>query len=126
MAEKLIDITTGDISITAKLNDSPTAVSIWEALPVEGRVNRWGEEIYFKIPVSAEQEKDARAEVNVGELGYWPVGEAFCIFFGPTPMSGGDKPVAASPVNIVGEVEGDSTVLTVVPDGAAIRLSRLE
>ena len=121
-----IIITAGNISLRAELNNSPTAQQIWEALPIEGRANTWGDEIYFDIPVVAEQEADARADVAVGELGYWPVGHAFCIFFGPTPVSSGSQPRAASPVNILGNVLGDSTQFRAVPGGATIRLERDE
>ena len=69
-------------TFTAELNESPTAAAIWEQLPVESQVNTWGEEIYFEIPVDMPQEADARDILSVGELGYWPVGRAFCIFFG--------------------------------------------
>jgi hypothetical protein len=119
-----ITISTEGISLPAELNDSPTAQRIWEALPIEGRANTWGDEVYFEIPVVAKQEPDARAEVEVGELGYWPVGHAFCIFFGPTPASTGEQPRAYSPVNILGRVVGDATRLRVVRSGAEVRLTR--
>jgi hypothetical protein len=112
------------ISLPAELNDSPTARRIWEALPIEGRASTWGDEIYFEIPVVAGQEPDARAEVEVGELGYWPVGHAFCVFFGPTPASVDERPRAYSPVNILGRVVGDATRLRAVRSGAAVRLTR--
>jgi hypothetical protein len=119
-----ITISTEGISLPAELNDSPTAQRIWEALPIEGQANTWGDEIYFEIPVVAEQEPDARAEVEVGELGYWPVGHAFCAFFGPTPASVDERPRAYSPVNILGRVVGDATRLRAVRSGAAVRLTR--
>lgn len=121
-----IVITAGDVSLQAELNDGPTALKVWGALPIEGRANTWGDEIYFAIPVNAEQERDARADVEVGELGYWPVGKAFCIFFGPTPASSGDKPRAASPVNVLGRVLGDATEFRAVPGGAKVLLERAE
>jgi hypothetical protein len=121
---KSIIISFERISLPAELNDSPTAQRIWEALPIEGQANTWGDEIYFEIPVVAAQEPDARAEVEVGELGYWPVGHAFCIFFGPTPASTGERPRAYSPVNILGRVVGDATRLRAVRGGAAVRLTR--
>jgi hypothetical protein len=119
-----ITISTEGISLPAELNDSPTAQRIWEALPIEGQANTWGDEIYFEIPVVAEQEPDARAEVEIGELGYWPVGHAFCVFFGPTPASVDERPRAYSPVNILGRVVGDATRLRAVRSGAAVRLTR--
>jgi len=99
---------------------------IWESLPIDGQANTWGDEIYFEIPVVAEQEPGARADVEVGELGYWPVGHAFCIFFGPTPVSRGDKPRAYSPVSILGKVKGDARQFRVVHQGDPVRLERLE
>lgn len=119
-----ITITAGDVSLPAELNETPTARQIWTALPIEGRANVWGDEIYFDIAVKAGPESDARAEVEVGELGYWPMGHAFCIFFGPTPVSTGDKPRAASPVNILGRVLGDATQFRDVPGGTLVRLEK--
>ncbi len=117
-----ITITAGSVTMEAELNDSSTAQMIWKALPITGRANTWGDEIYFEIPVEAEQAPDARADVEVGELGYWPVGRAFCIFFGPTPVSTGDQPRAASPVNIVGQVLGDATAFRQTAAGATVTL----
>jgi len=121
-----ITIAAGDVSLPAELNDSPTARQIWEVLPIEGRANIWGDEIYFEVPVMADQEPDARAEVAVGELGYWPVGHAFCIFFGPTPVSTDERPRAYSPVNILGHVLGDATQFRAVGSGARVQIARLE
>lgn len=112
------------VSMEAELNDSPTAQMVWDALPITGRANTWGDEVYFEIPVRTEQAPGARADVEVGELGYWPVGHAFCIFFGPTPASSGDRPRAASPVNILGRVLGDATEFRKVPAGAEVELDR--
>jgi hypothetical protein len=117
-----IIITAGDVSLEADLNDSPTARQVWEVLPVEGTANVWGEEIYFKIPVEASQASDAREEVEVGELGYWPTGRALCIFFGPTPVSTGERPRAYSPVNILGRVLGDAKQLRAVSQGTTVRV----
>ena len=122
--ERKICITAGKVTAEAILNDSPTARKIWEALPIEERGNTWGDEIYFGIPVDAKPEKDAREIVAVGELGYWPPGSAFCIFFGRTPASTDDRPRAASAVNIIGKVLGDATVFKAVASGTKIRLVR--
>jgi hypothetical protein len=122
--ERKICITAGKVTAEAILNDSPTAGKIWDALPIEGRGNTWGDEIYFGIPVDAKSEKDAREIVAVGELGYWPPGSAFCIFFGRTPASTDERPRAASAVNIVGRVLGDATAFKAVASGTKIRLER--
>jgi len=117
-----ITITAGKVSLPATLNDSPSAKAVWAALPIEARANRWGEEIYFEIDVQLEEAGDARAEMKVGELAYWPPGSAFCIFFGPTPVSRGQEPRAASNVNPLGMVEGDATAFTAVRNGEKVRL----
>jgi hypothetical protein len=122
--ERKITITAGKVSAQALLNDSPTATQIWDGLPIEARGNTWGDEIYFSIPVKASQEKDAREIMAVGELGYWPPGSAFCIFFGPTPASTDNRPRAASAVNVIGRVVGDATVFKGVSSGARVKLER--
>ena len=122
--EKKIRILIGELKVEAELNDSKTAQVIWEALPIEGKGNLWGEEIYFSIPVKVAQEKGAREVVSAGELGYWPTGHAFCIFFGPTPASRGDEIRAGSAVNIIGKVLSDPKVFLKVKDAAKITLEK--
>ena len=117
-----ITIAAGQTRFRAQLNDSATARAILEALPIQARANRWGGEIYFSIPVEAGTEAGAREVAQAGELGYWPPGNAFCIFFGRTPASEGEEIRAASAVNIVGRVEGDLAELWNVPEGAKITL----
>jgi uncharacterized protein len=119
-----IQISVGEVSAAAVLAENPTADAIWEAMPLIGQANRWGDEIYFEIPVHMPQADDARELVEPGELGYWPVGRAFCIFWGPTPASQGDEPRAYSPVNVFGRLEGDPSAFDPVRDGTAIRVER--
>lgn len=123
--EKKIRILISDLQVEAELNESKTAQLIWKDLPIEGKANLWGEEIYFSIAMKTEQDKGAREVVSAGELGYWPPGHAFCIFFGPTPISHGDEIRAASAVNIIGEVLGDPKVFRKARDGAKIRLEKV-
>lgn len=120
---KNISIKAGQIEIAAELNETETAQAIWDALPIKARGNRWGDEIYFSIPVTLGEE-NARAVVDVGDLAYWPSGNGFCIFFGPTPMSSGAEPVPASPCNVFGKIIGDATILKLVPSGAEILIER--
>lgn len=122
--KRTITITAAHVSATAILRQTPSADAIWSALPIEGRANTWGDEIYFSIPVKAALEQDAQEVVQLGDLGYWPPGTAFCIFFGPTPSSRGDEIRPASAVNIVGRVEGDPKVFKQVADGTKVILSR--
>lgn len=121
-----LHITAGAVTVSAQLNDSPTAHLLWDALPIDGKANRWGDEIYFSISVDADEEPDARAAVEVGEIAFWPPGNAFCIFWGPTPASRGDQPMAASPVNVLGKIAGDAAQFGRVASGAQVRLERGE
>ncbi len=120
-----IQITAGEVTVTAELNHTNTANLIWEALPIEGSAQTWGDEIYFEIPVDAGGEQGQEV-VELGDLGYWPPGSAFCIFFGPTPMSRGDEIRPASPVTVFGKIEGDPTVLKAVPSGTAVNIEKAE
>jgi len=115
-----------DISMEAELLDTPTARQIGEALPLEGSVNVWGDEIYFDISLTIDQESGASQNVEVGDLGYWPAGPAFCIFFGPTPVSTGDQPRAYSPVNVFGRVLGNPQLFKSVSSGATIKITPAE
>jgi len=109
-----IRITAGAIEAGAELNNTETAEAIWQALPIKGRVNLWGDEVYFSIPLSLQLEAGQEV-VSVGDLGYWPDGNAFCIFFGPTPASQRDEIRPASPVTVFGRVIGDATIFKKVP-----------
>jgi len=121
-----IIIAVENILIKAELLDTPTGRKIAEALPLEGTVNVWGDEIYFDIPLAIEQEPDACQDVEVGDLAYWPAGPAFCIFFGPTPVSSGDQPRAYSPVNVFGRALDNLELLKSVSGGAAIKITPAE
>ena len=122
--DRKIRITAGNVRAEAGLHESPTADLLWDTLPVTGRANLWGEEIYFEIPLDAPAEPGAREEMAVGEIAFWPPGQAFCIFFGPTPASAGDAPRAASPVNPLGKITGDPKQFLSVPGGADVRIER--
>ncbi len=108
-----ITVRIGAVQFSGQLNDSPTARAILALLPATFRMSRWGDEYYGALPKSLEvaEAPDARDRTAVGELAYWPPGNALCLFFGPTPASNGDEPRAASPVNPVGTVSGDFAAL---------------
>jgi len=98
--------------IRAKLlieKNPKTCNAIWDNLPFDLNLARWGEELYGEIPVTIDRE-NAQVDCEVGDIGYWPDGKGFCIFFGPTPVSKDDKPKAASPVNIFAKIEGDAKI----------------
>ncbi len=122
MAKKIM-IKTGQIQIEAEFNNTKTAEAIWEALPIERQANLWGDEIYFAIPVKMELEKGQEV-VQIGDLGYWPPGTAFCIFFGETPVSRKGEIRPASAVTVFGKVSSDTTVFKKVSSGAEILISK--
>ncbi len=118
-----IRITAADVVVEAELNDSACAQAIAAALPIEASANTWGEEIYFSIDVDCSPE-DPQAVVELGDLGYWPPGSAFCMFFGMTPMSTEDEIRPASPVEVIGKMSGDLEALKSVPSGARVVIER--
>lgn len=111
-------------SLKAHLNDSGTANLFKTTLPIDGTVTVWGGEIYFEVPVTAEEDTDAQKVVNEGDLAFWPPGNAFCIFFGPTPVSQGKMPEAYSKVNVIGKIEGDINLLKNVSEGDHLKVVR--
>lgn len=117
-----LEIVAGSLRLTATLNASPSAAELEAILPLEGRANVWGDEIYFEIPLTLTEAADAQEIVAVGDIAYWPPGRAFCLFFGPTPVSTDDRPRAYSPVNLLGHLDGDATALKQVGSGTSIHL----
>jgi len=124
--DRKIKIKAGSVETEAVLNDSATAKKVWDSLPIEARASTWGDEIYFAIPVKAPLEKNAQELVEVGDLGYWPSGSAFCIFFGPTPMSRGNEVRPASAVNVIGRILGDARVFKKAPSGSKVLIEAAE
>ena len=122
-AGRAIVIAAGKVSAEAQLNESKTASAIWDALPIDATGETWGDEIYFDIGLAVGPESP-RDVVEVGDLGYWPPGYAFCVFFGPTPLSRGAEIRPASPVNLVGRVVGDAKVFKRVSAGTRVTLRR--
>jgi hypothetical protein len=115
-------ISTAGMEWKAEIDDTRAGRIIRSNLPIEGRANRWGDEIYFEIPVDIPLSPEAHDTPAVGDLAYWPTGKAFCIFFGPTPVSRGDEPRAAGPVEVFGRILADVEKLTSVSDGATVRV----
>ena len=120
---KKIVIKTEMLEIQAELNQTKTAELVWENIPLQGKANLWGDEIYFEVPVQAELENGMEV-VNKGDIGYWPPGKAICLFFGPTPISQGEEIRAASPVSIIGKITSQIETLKKVRNGEKIRMER--
>ena len=125
MGDRQIQISTGNLTLTATLNDLETAKQLWESLPITGRVQIWGDEIYFSIPVNVEEELDSQETVRAGAVAYWPPGSALCLFWGPTPVSAPGEIRPASAVNVVGIIDNDPTLLAQVPAGSEIVVEKV-
>jgi len=110
------------ISIEADLNNSETANRIKKILPLSNSINTWGDEIYFSIDVD-DPEIDPKEVVELGDIAYWPPGNAFCIFFGLTPASENGDIRPASPVNVIGKILGDLEILKSVKSGEKVSIS---
>lgn len=127
MAKRLRLVTESAGTLTIELvegRNPRTASAVWEALPIESKAQRWGDEVYFEIPVLVELE-NPQVEVEVGDVAYWPMGRCMCVFFGRTPASKGDKPRAYSPVNVFGKVVGDAKILKAVKEGEKMKVEKL-
>jgi hypothetical protein len=119
-----IIIISGNVSAMAELKNSPTARAIYDAVPLEASANRWGDEIYFPIPVKIDAEPDAGEIVGIGDVAYWPEGSCFCIFWGKTPASKGNEIRAASEVNVFGKIKGEARIFGKVKNGDLIVLEK--
>jgi uncharacterized protein len=119
-----ITIIVKDTALLGELGETACAKSIADALPIETRPSEWGDEFYFTIPVAAALDETATTAVEVGDIGYWPPGNALAIFFGPTPLSSGADPVPASEVNLVGKITGDASVLKKAKGALKIRIEK--
>ena len=124
---RIITIITGHVKLEAKLNETSAADAVWNTLPYEAEGRMWGDELYFRIPEELNLELENGQDVlEVGDLGYWPVGNAFCIFYGPTPASTDKRPRPASPVTVIGKVLGDTTPLSGIRAGIIVYVNRKE
>lgn len=119
-----ISIKCNDIELEASIKDTETGQIIYNSLPIKTRVEVWGNELYFEIPEYIDLEADAIAEVEPGSLAYWPTGRCFCIFWGPTPLSTDEMPVAAGAVNVFGSIEGDLSLLNTFKQGSTVSIKK--
>ncbi len=123
---RIITISTGNVRLEAELNDTDTANAIWDSLPYEAQGSMWGDELYFPIPEELGlQLEEGKEVVEAGDLGYWPVGNAFCIFYGPTPASIDEAPRPASPVTVFGRVLQDVDRLHEVRAGVTVFVDKM-
>jgi hypothetical protein len=109
-----------EVTVTLRKDATPTLNALLAVLPFSSRAQTWGDEVYFETPFHTDIEHDARAEMQVGDVAFWPDGDAIAIFYGPTPASKGNAPMAYSPCNIIGKVEGDSKLLRTIRQGTPL------
>jgi uncharacterized protein len=121
MSIKITTSSTGTVEATLSDENPETVRAFIEALPITGKANLWGDEIYFNIPVEAPPE-NGKSVVELGDIAYWPPGNAFCIFFGSTPMSSGEEIRPASEVNVFGRIKGDPRVFKKVRNGEEVKI----
>jgi hypothetical protein len=109
-------------SAIADLDPSPTAERLLAALPCESRINLWGEEVYFTLPVRAALEPGACQVVEPGTVCFWTEGSALALPWGRTPASHGDECRLVSSCNVLGRLRGDPAVLASARDGDIVRV----
>lgn len=120
---KIVFSNVGSVLVEVREDWNPkTAKRILESLPLTGRAIRWGDEVYFEVGISIEEEK-SRVDMEVGEVAFWPPGNAICLFFGRTPVSTSDKPKAYSPVNPFGVVVEGIEILKKVKGGEKVTVT---
>ncbi|MCU0852934.1 MAG: hypothetical protein MUC90_06780 [Thermoplasmata archaeon] len=111
------------LKVSLRRERTQTIIALTSSLPFASKANRWGDEVYFEGPFHSPLEADARAEMAIGEVAFWPDGDAVALFFGPTPVSSGREPRAYSPCNLIGSIEGDAAVLAGVKQGQPLKVS---
>ena len=116
----------GPVEITARLRDTPTADAIYGASPFTSSAQTWGDEVYFRTPVSVPREADAKEVIEEGELAFWVEGDSIAIGFGRTPISTADEIRLAAPTNIWGHAVEDVKTLSAVKDGAPVRVEPID
>lgn len=99
------------VRFEVEMYDCAAARDLLKALPQQISMSRWGDEFYGSLAGKVDPAGDPRRDVfEVGEVAFWPPGNALCIFFGPTPASRGTEPRMASPGVALGRIKGDASV----------------
>ncbi len=117
-----------DVRVDLELDDRQapkTVQAILEKLPIEVKINRWGDELYTDpMPVKVKEE-NARSKVDLMDVAYWPQGQALCLFFGPTPISKGNEIKPYSAVNIIGKILSKENIAKRVDDSTSVIIRKL-
>lgn len=110
----------------AELKDFSITEEIIRYLPLDSKVTKWGDEIYFKSDIDLKVSELTTIDVNAGDIAFCPEGKCICVFFGPTPLSLDDKPVLASPVIVIGKTTHNFDNLRMIQNGEPIRVMPVE
>jgi len=110
-------------SLSATLDDTPTARALVAALPLTARAQTWGEEVYFEIPVEATLERGAKQIVPAGTVCFWVEGSSLALPWGRTPISEGKEPKLVSPCNVLGRIDGEARDFASVKSGDTMTLA---
>ena len=110
-------------SFGGAFDEGEVARAIAGKLPIASTAMRWGEEIYFDVPVAMANTNPTRT-VTLGDLGYWPEGPSLCIFFGKTPASKGNEPRPASDITVIGHTDAPVELLRSITQGTPITVER--
>ncbi|MFW5850905.1 MAG: cyclophilin-like fold protein [Bacteroidota bacterium] len=109
-----IQIQIGNVTLNAILYDTPSGREIYNTLPLSDKIITWGNEAYFSIPVQQQLDETACETVSEGDIGFWPSGQCFCIFFGQQPISA---------VNVCGKITSDLSLLNSIKNDEKITIS---
>ena len=118
-----IQINLSNITFYGYLEINDFTKKIMSKFPLESDIQFWGDEIYFPISIYENPSENLREIVNKGDIAYWPPGNAFCIFWGPTPMSKEDEIRPASPVKVIGYMDSDSSDFSQFNNGEKININ---
>ncbi|HEY9081246.1 cyclophilin-like fold protein [Magnetovibrio sp.] len=123
---RTLKLTMGEVVLTVRLLDTPTADALYDAAPFSAIAQTWGDEVYFDTPVVCDMEDDARDVLQPGEMGFWLAGNCIAIPYGPTPVSRGDELRLASAANIWGHADENVRICATVSPGDDIMVERAD
>ncbi len=92
-----------------------TVEAVASKLPLEGPSMLKGDQVQLKVHLKLGAEKPKR-EMVAGSIGYWPLGDAICIFLRDS------KPY--SPVNKIGRTTSDPNLIARRVAGSTLRIER--
>jgi hypothetical protein len=115
-------------NIDLELDDTmcpKTVKSFLQNLPFTLGVNLWGEEIYTNESSINVDEENAKDQVELYDVAYWPTGKAICLFYGSTPIGHKNEIKPYSPVNVIGKIlKPDKKILSELKNGTNVTFKK--